>query len=89
MAHNVMKSGALARYLPIMTPQNYANKINMWGAQHDLGSDPAIKNNALRMTMRQNRQIAALIGGQLVGGAGDLLTSLGYTNIGRGVGNIG
>lgn len=55
MAHNVMKSGALANYLPIMTPQNYVNKINMWGAQHDLGSNPAIKNNSLMMTMRQNR----------------------------------
>ena len=89
MAHHVMKSGALANYLPIMTPQNYANRINMWGAQHDFGSDPAIKNNSLRMTMRQNKQIAALIGGQLVGGAGDLLTSLGYTNMGRGIGNVG
>lgn len=89
MAHNVMKSGALARYLPIMTPENYANKINMWGAQHDIGRNPAIRNNELMASMRQNKQIATIIGGQVLGGAGELATGLGYNRTGAVLGGIG
>lgn len=44
---------------------------------------------AQRQAMRQSRQFAALIGGQLLGGAGDIATSLGYENFGRGISNLG
>lgn len=42
-----------------------------------------------RRAMRQNRQMALLLGGQLLGGAGNILEGMGYDTAGRLVGNIG
>lgn len=38
---------------------------------------------------RQGRQFAGLIGGQLLGGAGDIANAMGYTTLGNYIGNIG
>lgn len=49
-----------------------------------------LNNKSLeRALMSQRRQFASLIGGQLLGGAGDIATSLGYENFGRSISNIG
>lgn len=42
-----------------------------------------------RRAMRQNRQMAVLLGGQLLGGAGNILEGMGYDTAGRLVGNLG
>lgn len=42
-----------------------------------------------RRAMRQNRQMAVLLGGQLLGGAGNILEGMGYDTAGRLVGTIG
>ena len=88
-AHQLLKSGELEKYIPDMTSDNYNKKISRWNRQNDIGRNPIIRNNELRAQMSQNKQIATYIGGQLLGGAAELATGLGYNRTGAVLGGIG
>lgn len=85
LAHRLWGTGQLKELDPAFSQNQYLMQQRNWNSMRRPESQ-AMKNRAL---LRQNRQMAALIGGQLIGGAGDLATALGYSDIGRSLGNVG
>ena len=47
MAHKLLKSGALKRYIPEMTTLEYDKKISSWNRRNDIGRNPIIRNKEL------------------------------------------
>ena len=47
MAHKLLKSGALKRYIPEMTTLEYDKKIASWNRRNDIGRNPIIRNKEL------------------------------------------
>lgn len=59
----------------------YENQMNRYRSK--------TRSPSSRAAMRQGRQFAGLIGGQLLGGAGDIANAMGYNRLGNILGNIG
>ncbi len=83
LAHRLWGTGDLARlgFGDNYNRNQYEVRRRNWNQLNNKSVERAL--------MRQRRQFAGLIGGQLLGGAGDIATSLGYENFGRSISNIG
>ena len=57
---------------------NYEKEVAQYQAKQQAAQQEAMKRQ--QASMRQNRQMAAMIGGQLFGGAANILGNLGYTD---------
>lgn len=85
LAHRLWGTGLLKQFDASFSKGSYNDQMTNW---NQLNAQPAnyAKQRAL---FRQGRQFAGLIGGQLLGGAGDIASTLGYTTLGNQLGNIG
>ena len=85
LAHRLWGTGLLKQFDPSFSKSAYLGQMTNW---NQLNAQPAnfAKQRAL---FRQGRQFAGLIGGQLLGGAGDIASAMGYTTLGNYLGNIG
>lgn len=85
LAHALWGTGALKSLDPAFTKSSYRDYMTNWNQQYSV----PIQDKRQRAAMRQGRQFAGLIGGQLLGGAGDIANAMGYTGLGNILGNIG
>lgn len=85
LAHRLWGTGALKSLDPAFTKSSYQDYMTNW---NQLNAQPT-RLARQRAAMRQGRQFAGLIGGQLLGGAGDIANAMGYTGVGNLLGNIG
>lgn len=85
LAHRLWGTGLLKSLDPDFNKTNYLNQMTNW---NQINAQPANLAKQ-RSILRQGRQFAGLIGGQLLGGAGELASSLGYTTLGSNLENIG
>lgn len=85
LAHTLWGTGALKSLDPAFTKSSYRDYMTNWNQQYSV----PIQDKRQRAAMRQGRQFAGLIGGQLLGGAGDIANAMGYTGLGNILGNIG
>lgn len=83
-AHNFVQSD-LFQSATGFKASDYRKMYNQWYKEENAAR--SLKQQ--RAAARQTRQFAMLIGGQLLGGAGDIATSLGYEGLGRNIANIG
>ena len=81
LAHRVMGSGDLKNLYKSLNKSNYKDLISNWNMMND--------PKAQKQQFSQGRQIASYIGGQMLGGAGELATGLGYNRTGAVLGGIG
>lgn len=81
LANSVMGSGELKELDKSLNKSNYKDLISNWNRMN--------QHQAQKQQFSQGRQIAGVIGGQLIGGAGDLFSSLGYTGIGNFINSVG
>lgn len=79
-AARLFSSGRLEQLDPSLAVA-YQNQMNRFRSKTNSPSS--------RAAMRQGRQFAGLIGGQLLGGAGDIANAMGYTGLGSVLGNVG
>ena len=85
LAHRLWGTGALKSLDPAFTKSSYQDYMTNW---NQLNAQPT-RLARQRAAMRQGRQFAGLIGGQLLGGAGDIANAMGYTGLGSVLENIG
>ena len=76
-----MGTGLLKGLDPSFNKSNYQDQITNWNRMNN--------HQAQKQQFSQGRQIASYIGGQMLGGAGELATSLGYNRTGAVLGGIG
>ena len=81
LAHSVMGSGDLKKLDKSLNKSNYKDLISNWNMMND--------PKAQKQQFTQGRQIAGVIGGQLLGSAGQLVSSIGYTGIGNFINSVG
>ena len=81
LANRVMGSGQLKGLDKSFNKSNYQDQITNWNRMNN--------HQAQKQQFTQGRQIASYIGGQMLGGAGELATSLGYNRTGAVLGGIG
>ena len=81
LANRVMGSGDLKGLDKSLNKTNYQDQITNWNRMNN--------HQAQKQQFSQGRQIASYIGGQLLGGAGELATGLGYNRTGAVLGGIG
>ena len=81
LAHKLWGTGELKDINKYFNKSNYQDQMTNWNQ---------INNNQNRREfLSQGRQIASYIGGQILGGAGELATGLGYNRTGAVLGGIG
>ena len=81
LAHKLWGTGELKAINKYFSKSNYQDQMTNWNQ---------INNNQNRREfLSQGRQIASYIGGQVLGGAGELATGLGYNRTGAVLGGIG
>ena len=81
LAHKLWGTGKLKDLSSSFNKSNYQDQMTNWNQ---------INNNQNRREfLSQGRQIASYIGGQILGGAGELATGLGYNRAGAVLGGIG
>lgn len=81
LAHKLWGTGELKGINKYFSKSNYQDQMTNWNQ---------INNNQNRREfLSQGRQIASYIGGQILGGAGELATGLGYNRTGAVLGGIG
>ena len=81
LAHKLWGTGELKNINKYFNKSNYQDQMTNWNQ---------INNNQNRQEfLSQGRQIASYIGGQVLGGAGELVTGLGYNRAGAVLGGIG
>ena len=81
LAHKLWGTGELKDINKYFSKSNYQDQMTNWNQ---------INNNQNRREfLSQGRQIASYIGGQILGGAGELATGLGYNRAGAVLGGIG
>ena len=81
LAHRVMGTGLLKGLDNSLNKSNYKDLISNWNMMND--------PKAQKQQFTQGRQIAGVIGGQLLGGAGDIASAMGYTNLGNFINSVG
>ena len=81
LANRVMGSGQLKGLDKSLNKSNYQDQITNWNRMNN--------HQAQKQQFSQGRQIASYIGGQMLGGAGELATGLGYNRTGAVLGGIG
>lgn len=81
LANRVMGSGQFKGLDKSLNKSNYKDQMTNWSRMNN--------NQAQKQQFTQARQFAGVIGGQLLGGAGDLVSSLGYTDIGNIINSVG
>ena len=81
LAHRVMGSGQLKGLDKSLNKSNYQDLMSNWNRMNN--------HQAQKQQFTQGRQIASYIGGQMLGGAGELATGLGYKRTGAVLGGIG
>ena len=81
LAHRVWGTGLLKGLDNSLNKSNYKDLLTNWNMMND--------PKAQKQQFSQGRQIASYIGGQLLGGAGELATGLGYNRTGAVLGGIG
>lgn len=81
LANRVMGSGQLKELDKSLNKSNYQDQMTNWNRMNN--------HQAQKQQFSQGRQIASYIGGQMLGGAGELATSLGYNRTGAVLGGIG
>ena len=81
LAHRVMGTGLMKGLDPSLNKSNYKDLMSNWNMMNDPKSQ--------KQQFAQGRQIASYIGGQMLGGAGELATGLGYKKTGAVLGGIG
>lgn len=81
LANKVMGSGDLKNLDKSLNKSNYQDQITNWNRMNN--------HQAQKQQFTQGRQIAGVIGGQLLGGAGDIASAMGYTNIGNFINSVG
>ena len=80
-ANRVMGSGELKGLDKSFNKSNYQDQITNWNRMNN--------HKSQNQQFTQGRQIASYIGGQILGGAGELATGLGYNRTGAVLGGIG
>ena len=81
LANRVMGSGQLKGLDKSLNKSNYQDQITNWNRMNN--------HQAQKQQFSQGRQIASYIGGQMLGGAGELATGMGYNRTGAVLGGIG
>ena len=81
LANRVMGTGVLKGVDKSLNKSNYQDLMTNWNRMNN--------HQAQKQQFTQGRQIASYIGGQMLGGAGELATSLGYNRTGAVLGGIG
>ena len=81
LANRVMGSGQLKVLDKSLNKSNYQDLMTNWNRMNN--------HQAQKQQFTQGRQIASYIGGQMLGGAGELATGLGYNRTGAVLGGIG
>ena len=81
LANRVMGSGQLKELDKSLNKSNYQDQMTNWNRMNN--------HQAQKQQFSQGRQIASYIGGQMLGGAGELATGLGYKKTGAVLGGIG
>ena len=81
LANRVMGTGVLKGVDKSLNKSNYQDQITNWNRMNN--------HQAQKQQFSQGRQFAGVIGGQLLGSAGDLVSSLGYTGIGNFISSVG
>ena len=81
LANRVMGSGQLKVLDKSLNKSNYQDLMTNWNRMNN--------HQAQKQQFSQGRQIASYIGGQMLGGAGELATGLGYNRTGAVLGGIG
>ena len=81
LANRVMGTGVLKGVDKSLNKSNYQDQITNWNRMNN--------HQAQKQQFTQGRQFAGVIGGQLLGSAGELVSSLGYTDIGNIVSSVG
>lgn len=81
LANRVMGTGLLKGLDPSFNKSNYQDQMTNWNRMNN--------HQAQQQQFSQGRQIASYIGGQMLGGAGELATGLGYKKTGAVLGGIG
>ena len=81
LAHRVMGTGQLKELDKSLNKSNYQDLMTNWNRMNN--------HQAQKQQFSQGRQIASYIGGQILGGAGELATGLGYNRTGAVLGGIG
>ena len=76
-----MGTGLLKGLDPSFNKSNYQDQMTNWNRMNN--------HQAQQQPFSQGRQIASYIGGQILGGAGELATGLGYNRSGAGLGGCG
>lgn len=81
MANKVWGTGLLKGLDTSLNKSNYQDQITNWNRMNN--------HQAQKQQFSQVRQIASYIGGQLLGGAGDIASAMGYTDIGNIINSVG
>ena len=81
LANRVMGSGDLKGLDSSFNKSNYQDQITNWNRMNN--------HQAQKQQFTQARQFAGVIGGQLLGGAGDIASAMGYTDIGNIINSVG
>lgn len=81
LANRVMGSGQLKGLDKSLNKSNYQDQITNWNRMNN--------HQAQKQQFTQGRQVAGVIGGQLLGGAGDIASAMGYTNLGNFINSVG
>ena len=81
LAHRVMGTGLLKNLDNSLNKSNYKDLISNWNMMND--------PKAQKQQFTQGRQFAGVIGGQLLGGAGDIASAMGYTKLGNFINSVG
>lgn len=81
LANRVMGNGVLKGLDKSLNKTNYQDQITNWNRMN--------QHQAQNQQFTQGRQFAGVIGGQLLGGAGDIASAMGYTNLGNFINSVG
>ena len=81
LANRVWGSGELKALDSKFNKSSYNDQITNWNRMN--------KDQAQKQQFTQARQFAGVIGGQLLGGAGDIASAMGYTDIGNIINSVG
>ena len=81
LANKVMGTGQLKGLDKSLNKSNYQDLMTNWNRMNN--------HQAQKQQLTQGRQFAGVIGGQILGGAGELASSLGYTGIGNFISSVG
>lgn len=81
LANRLWGSGDLKKLDSRFNKSSYQDQMTNWNRMNN--------HQAQKQQFTQGRQFAGVIGGQLLGGAGDIASAMGYTNLGNFINSVG